>query len=295
MITSAKMPRIIAILEALAVTVILGSTLVLVKLALNDLGPLTITAIRYSLAFLLLLPFLLVQGNLGHYSASLWMRFIVLGISFYVLGNGALYVGLQFIPAITGSLLLSFVPLIVMLAGIFLLREIPTRRQMLGLVAVLGGSVLFFSPGLQSGEPLGIAIVAAGLLGNTAFSVLGREVQRQRLTSTLTLTAVPLAIGSLLLVPLALLIEGVPTAPLSIWALIFLLAALNTAGVYALMNHALKVLAAFELAIIVNLTPLLTALWSWLLLSENLHWFQVTGILIVILGVLLVERGRPLS
>ena len=293
MITSAKMPRLIAILEALAVTVILGSTLVLVKLALNDLGPLTITAIRYSLAFLLLLPFLLVQGNLGHYSASLWVRFILLGVSFYVLGNGALYVGLQFIPATTGSLLLSFVPLIVMLAGIFLLREIPTRRQLLGLAAVLGGSALFLSPGLQPGEPLGIAIVAVGLLGNAAFDVLGREVQRRRLTSTLTLTAVPLAIGSLLLVPLAVLIEGVPQAPLSIWAIVFLLAALNTASVYALMNHALKVLAAFELAIIVNLTPLLTALWSWLLLSEKLHWVQVAGILVVILGVLLVERGRP--
>jgi drug/metabolite transporter (DMT)-like permease len=289
------MPRLIAILEALVVTVILGSTLVLVKLALNDLGPLTITAVRYSLAFLLLLPFLLIQGDLGHYSASLWVRFVLLGLSFYVLGNGALYVGLQFIPATTGSLLLSFVPLIVMLAGVFLLREIPTRRQVLGLVAVLGGSALFFSPGLQPGESLGIAIVAVGLLGNAAFSVLGREVQRRRLTSTLTLTAVPLAIGSLLLVPSALLIEGVPQAPLSIWALVFLLAALNTAGVYALMNHALKVLAAFELAIIVNLTPLLTALWSWLLLNEKLHWFQVTGILVVILGVLLVEWGRPIA
>jgi drug/metabolite transporter (DMT)-like permease len=295
LLTPTRMPRLIAILEALAVTVILGSTLVLVKLVLNDLGPLTITAVRYSLAFLLLLPFLLIQGDLGHYSASLWVRFVLLGLSFYVLGNGALYVGLQFIPATTGSLLLSFVPLIVMLAGVFLLREIPSCRQMLGLAAVLGGSALFFSPGLQPGEPLGIAIVAVGLLGNAAFSVLGREVQRRRLTSTLTLTAVPLAIGSLLLVPLALLIEGVPQAPLSIWALVFLLAALNTAGVYALMNHALKVLAAFELAIIVNLTPLLTALWSWLLLNEKLHWFQVTGILVVILGVLLVEWVRPIS
>jgi drug/metabolite transporter (DMT)-like permease len=289
------MSRIIAILEALAVTVILGSTLVLVKLTLDDLGPLTITAVRYSLAFLLLLPFLLVQGDLGHYSASLWVHFILLGVSFYVLGNGALYVGLQFIPATTGSLLLSFVPLIVMLSGIFLLREIPTRRQLAGLVAVLGGAVLFFSPGFKPEEPQGIAIVAVGLLGNAAFSLLGRDVQRRRSTGTLTLTAIPLAVGSIILLPLAMLFEGFPQAPLSIWAIVFLLAALNTAGVYALMNHALQVLAAFELAVIINLTPFLTALWSWLLLNEKLHWFQVTGILVVILGVLLVEWDRPIS
>jgi probable blue pigment (indigoidine) exporter len=286
------MPRIIAIAEALAVTAILGSTLVLVKLVLDDLGPLTITAFRYSLAFVLLLPFLLLRGGLGQYPYPLWIRFVLLGVSFYVVGNGALYVGLKFIPATTGSLLLSFVPLLVMLAGVFLLREIPTPVQFAGLAVVLVGSVVFFSPGSSPGEPLGIAIVTIGLIGNAAFDVLGREVQRKQLTDTLTLTAIPLAVGSMVLLPLALLIEGLPKAPLSTWAIVFLLAALNTAGVYALMNHALKVLAAFEMAAIVNLTPLLTALWSRLLLGEKLRLVQVVGIVGVMLGIILVERGK---
>lgn len=286
------MPRIIAIAEALGVTVILGSTLVLVKLVLNDLGPLTITAFRYSLAFVLLVPFLLLRGGLGQYPYALWIRFILLGVSFYVVGNGALYLGLEFIPATTGSLLLSFVPLLVMLAGVFLLREIPTQMQFAGLAVVLIGSAVFFSPGLRPGEPLGIAIVSIGLVGNVAFDVLGREVQRGQLTDTLTLTAIPLGVGSIMLLPLALLIEGLPKVPLSTWAIVFLLAGLNTAGVYALMNHALKVLAAFEMAVMVDLTPLLTALWSWLLLSEKLQLVQVMGIIVVILGIILVEQGK---
>lgn len=286
------MPRIIAISEALGVTIILGSTLVLVKLVLNNLGPLTITAFRYSLAFMLLIPFLLLRGGLGRYPYSLWMRFILLGVSFYVIGNGALYLGLKFIPATTGSLLMSSVPLIVMLAGVFFLRETPTQVQFAGLAVVVLGSAVFFSPGLRSGEPLGLAIVGIGLIGNAAFEILGREVQQKQLTNTLTLTAIPLIVGSIMLMPLALLIEGLPKAPLSIWGLIFLLAGLNTAGVYALMNHALKVLAAFEMAVIVNLTPLLTALWSWLLLSEKPQMIQVVGILVVISGIILVERGK---
>jgi drug/metabolite transporter (DMT)-like permease len=286
------MPRIIAIAEALGVTAILGSTLVLVKLALNDLGPLTITALRYSLASVLLLPFLLLRGGLGQYPYRLWIRFILLGVSFYVVGNGALYLGLRFIPATTGSLLLSLVPLLVMLVGVFLLREIPTQMQFAGLTLALVGSVVFFSPGLRPGEPLGIAIVSIGLIGNAAFGIVGREVQRKQLTDTLTLTAIPLVVGSIMLLPLALLIEGLPKAPLPIWAIVLLLAGLNTAGVYALMNHALKVLAAFEMAVIVNLTPLLTALWSRYLLSEKLQMVQVVGIIVVILGTILVERGK---
>jgi drug/metabolite transporter (DMT)-like permease len=286
------MSRIIAIVEALGVTAILGSTLVLVKLALNDLGPLTITALRYCLAFVLLAPFLLLRGGLGQYPNPLWIRFILLGVSFYVVGNGALYLGLRFIPATTGSLLLSFVPLLVLLAGAFLLREIPTPMQFVGLAVVLVGSAVFFSPGLKPGEPLGIAIVSIGLIGNAAFDVLGREVQRGQWTDTLTLTAIPLGIASIVLLPLALLIEGLPKAPFSIWAIVFLLAGLNTAGVYALMNNALKVLAAFQMAAMANFTPLLTALWSRLLLGEKLQMIQVVGIMVVISGIVLVEQGK---
>jgi drug/metabolite transporter (DMT)-like permease len=289
---TSRMSRIIAMTEALGVTVILGSTLPLVKLVLNDLGPLTITAFRYSLASVLLVPFVLLRDGWGEYPYRLWMRFVLLGISFYVIGNGALYLGLQFIPATTGSLLLSFVPLVVMLAGVLILREIPTQIQVGGLAVILVGTVIFFVPGLRPGEPRGIIIVSIGLIGNAAFDIIGRDVQQRKLTDTLTLTVIPLLVGSIMLLPLALLVEGLPKTPLSAWFIIFLLAGLNTAGIYALMNHALKVLAAFELAIVVNLTPLLTALWSWLLLSEKLQPIQVVGIIVVILGVFLVEGGR---
>jgi probable blue pigment (indigoidine) exporter len=130
------------------------------------------------------------------------------------------------------------------------------------------------------------------LIGNAVFDILGREVQLKQLTDTLTLTAIPLGIGAVLLLPLALVIEGLPRAPLSVWAIIFLLAGVHTAGVYALMNHVLKVLAAFEMAVVIDLTPLLTALWSWLLLSERLEIIQVAGIMVVISGIILVEWGR---
>ena len=198
--------RFIAVIEAFVVTIVLGSTLVLVKLVLRDIGPLSITALRYSLAFVLLSPLFLIRKGLGKYSKQLWGRFILLGISFYVIGNGALYIGLKFIPATTGSLLLNFVPLIVMVSGAFFLHEMPTKGQLVGLAVAIIGSGVFFSPGLRSGEPLGVLIVAIGLIGNATFDIIGREVQRDRSADTLTLTAIPLAVGSLILLPSAFLL-----------------------------------------------------------------------------------------
>jgi drug/metabolite transporter (DMT)-like permease len=281
--------RLLAIGEGLLIVLILGSTLVLVKMVLGSMGPLTIVGLRYSLAFLVLLPFMIRREVQMRFSSPLWIRLSLIGISFYVIGNGALFWGLKYIPATTGSLLLSLVPLLVLLAGIPWLKEVPKRLQIVGVFVGLAGSGLFFSPGPKAGEPLGIGIVAVGLLGIASFSLLGRGLARDRLVGTLPLTAIPLAIGAVILLPMAFSIEGLPGSSTKAWGMVLLLAVINTACVYMLYNHALKVLPAFELSVIVNLTPLVTAFWAWLLLEERLSIIQIMGIVAVIGGVALVQ------
>jgi drug/metabolite transporter (DMT)-like permease len=291
-IATAKSARLLAVSECMLFTLIAGSTLVLAKIALDYLGPLTITGVRYLLAFLLLLPFVLHRSRLTYLSLQMWVRFFLIGLSLYVVGNGALFWGLQYVPATTASLLLSFIPLLVLIAGIRRLDEIPTRWQVVGVVIAITGGILFFQPGRNVGAPLGIAIVTIGLAGNAAFGILGRTIARVQQVDTLTLTAVPLAFGSSLLLPIAVSIEGLPRCPLVGWAIVVGLAVVNTACAYGLYNHALSVLPAFELSAILNLTPLVTAAWAWLLLSERLSIIQFAGVVAVILGVLVVQLGK---
>ena len=88
------------------------------------------------------------------------------------------------------------------------------------------------------------------------------------------------------------IIEGIPPFVLQAWALVLLLAAINTALAYVLYNHALKVLAAFEVSVILSITPLITALWSWFLLGEGLQSIQMIGMVVMIVGVALVQGSR---
>ena len=284
--------RLLAIAETLLLALILGSTLVVSRLALNFLGPLTLTAFRYFFAFLVLLPFIPHENLLRHWTPRTWLLLLLIGVSFYVLGNGALIVGLRFLSATTDALLLNLVPLLVLVAGVIWLKEMPTRLQLLGVVIGVLGGVLFFSPGLSAGEPLGLAIVTVGLLGNAAYGLLGRTLARAGRVDTLSLTAIPLAVGSLLLLPCALLIEGVPPFVPQAWLLVVLLAVLNTAVAYVLYNHALKVLAAFEVSVILSINPLVTALWGWFLLGERLQSLQVLAMAVMIVGVALVQASR---
>ena len=50
-------PRLVAILQALLVTFLWSTSWVLIKIGLAEIPPLTLAGLRYSLAFLFLLPF----------------------------------------------------------------------------------------------------------------------------------------------------------------------------------------------------------------------------------------------
>ena len=280
--------RALALLEALLVSMVWGSSFIFVKLALTDLGPLTIGGLRYFIGFACLLPFL--RRHNFSLTRPQWLRMALLGFSAYTLANGAMFWALRFLPATTGSFLMSLITVTVLFGGVIWLREIPNRIQIFGICIVLAGMLLFFSPGLKPGEPIGLAIFMLALLGFTLFGLLSRVAVIDRQVDTLTLTALPLAIGGGLLLAIALPLEGIPSASLRTWGLVLLLAALNTALGYVLYNHSLQSLQAFEMNVLLNLSPVWTVLLGWILLGETLFNPQWAGMLVVLVGIMLVQK-----
>ncbi len=285
--------RVKAIIAALLATIIWASSFVFVKMILPDIGPLTIAGLRYFLAFLVLLPFMLNKRQaIQNISPKKWFHLTLIGISAYAVGNGALFWGLKYLPAATVSFLMGISPLLILFGGVIFLKEVPTRLQIVGLLISLSGNALFFSAGLQPGEPLGIAFVAIGLLGFTAFGILGRNLARGKSLSTLHLTGIPLGIGGGILLLIAIPLENWPIIDQKVLIIILWLAIVNTAVAYFLYNHALKTITALEMNVFLNLSPLGTAALAWILLGESLTFKQLIAIAIVIIGVTLVQVKR---
>lgn len=274
-------------------TFIWASSFVLVKIILPQVGPLTIAGFRYFLAFLILFPFMLKKrSEINTFSRKTWLLLALIGISAYTVGNGALFWGLQFLPATTTSLLLGASPLAVLFAGTIFLKETPTWGQVAGVLVSLFGNLLFFSIGLAPGEPLGISIVIIGMLGFTAFGILGRYVARAGQMSTLLLTGIPLGIGGGLLFLIGIPLEGWPVFDIQTAIILLWLAAVNTAAAYMLYNHALKSITALEMNVMLNVSPFGTALLAWILLGEGLERIQIWGIAVVIVGITLVQARK---
>jgi drug/metabolite transporter (DMT)-like permease len=285
--------HLLAVAEGFLISVIWASSFVFIKMGLAYIGPITLAGLRYFTAFVLLIPIMAYRGELKNLPGRAhWVQLLAMGLCAYTVGNGALFWGLQFLPAVTGSFLFSLLPLPVLLLGIVWLREMPKGWQVLGVLFALAGSLLFFSPSLSAREPLAVGVVSLGVLSFSIYGVLSRKLAKEGRVGLIHLTAIPLGFGGGFLLILGLATEGMFTLSLPGAAIILWLVVVNTVCAYLLFYHSLRVLRALELHILLNLSPIGTAVLGSLILGEHLIPTQVIGMITVIVGVSLVQWRR---
>jgi drug/metabolite transporter (DMT)-like permease len=289
-------PRASAVLEALFVTFLWSTSWVLVRIGLTQMPALPFAGLRYTLAFLCLLPLAVRSRQLDSLrglSLGTWARLILLGLLFYAATQGAQFLSLYYLPAVTVSLLLSFTPVIVALLGIPLLREQPTGRQWAGTALYLIGVIIYFYPLTIPGqEVVGIIVCLAGVLANALSSLLGRHVNRSEELEPMAVTVVSMGSGALVLLGVGIAVQGVPHMTLSSWAIVLWLAVVNSALAFTLWNRTLRTLTAMESSIINNTMLFQIAALAWLFLGEALGWREVAGIVLAAAGVLAVQLRR---
>jgi len=288
--------RLWAGLQALFVTFLWATSWVLIKIGLRDIPALTFAGLRYSLAFLCLLPFTLRRTHLETLrglSAREWGQLILLGLLFYAVTQGAQFVGLAYLPAVTVSLLLNFTTIVVALMGIVLLAERPTTLQWGGVgLSVVGVLIYFYPVSFPAGQVIGLVVVAAGVLANAGSAILGRRVNREGSLPPLLVTVVSMGIGAAVMLVAGVAIQGLPPLSLANWAIIGWLALVNTAFAFTLWNHTLRTLAAMESSIINSTMLIQIAVLAWLFLGEPLTGQKIMGMALAGFGALIVQLRR---
>jgi drug/metabolite transporter (DMT)-like permease len=291
-------------LQALFVTLLWSTSWVLIKVGLQDIPALTFAGLRYSLAFLSMLPFLLHPA--GRQTSrpfgfppprAAWAKLLLLGLLYYTLTQGAQFVGLAYLPAVTVSLVLNFSPVAVALLAIGFLGEQPTPRQWLGVALSVAGTIFYFYPvDLPAAGVLGLLAVAAGMLANALSTILGRSINRSGFFSPLSVTTTSMGFGATLLLVSALMVDGLPQiSPLG-WGIITWLAVVNTALAFTLWNQTQRTLSAVESSVINNTMLIQIAVLAWLFLDENLNWRELSGLVLAGLGTLVVQvQARRLT
>jgi drug/metabolite transporter (DMT)-like permease len=279
--------------QALLVTLLWSTSWVLIKFGLEEIPALTFAGLRYTLAFLVLLPLVFRQRRavqLNQISSKTWLRLVALGLLYYAVTQGAQFIGLSYLPAITVNLLISFTVIVVVLLGIWLLRELPTKGQWIGmLIFLIGVSIFFYPPVFLPDQATGVIVVLVGVIANAFSSILGRDLNRGKTLPPTVITVISMGIGGLVLLAAGIIFQGFPSLSLMNWGIILWLAVVNSAFAFTLWNHTLRTLSAMESTLINNTMLIQIPILAWLFLDEDPTGLEILGMILAGAGILVVQ------
>jgi len=282
-----------AILLALLVTFLWSTSFVIIKFGLSEIPPLTFAGLRYSIAFVCLLPFAFTKKNssiIKNLTKRDWLKLILLGILFYAFTQGTQFIGLSLLPAVTVSLWLNFTPLIVAVMAIFLINEYPTKLQWAGVLLFIIGIITYFFPvDLVQNQVTGLIVMTVGVLANSASAVLGRNINREAKNNPLVVTVISMGIGSIILLVSGTTMQGFPAISLENIFYLLWLAVINTALAFTIWNLTLRTLSAMESSIINGTMLIQIAILAWIFLGEEISAKEGIGMLIAASGAVIVQ------
>lgn len=255
------------------------SYLVLGQLA--PLGPVTVAMLRALLAGLLLL---IVVRELPR--GAWWWKSLLLGTLNFGLFFSTLFLSASRLTGGVAATIGAVGPLLIIAWGLLAQHRTPTRHVLgAALCGLLGVSLLVLGPGAHM-DPLGVIAGLVSVASASAGYVLSSRYGTPPGTSTLTVTAWQLTWGGLMLVPAALLTEGVPALPVGVqWPLLAYLVVVTTALAYALWFRAIRHSTPVQVSLLTRLSPA-TAIAIDLLQGHTLSAVQWTGLALIALSFL---------
>jgi len=279
-----------------------GASVVATRVAVHEIPPLNLAVLRFGQGGLILFLYLFIfaRGLLKVNRHDL--PFIVLlGAILFAVFPLTFNIGLRFTEASRGALMLATMPIWSAWLARAAKNEQLVFRQVAGiLLTIIGVGIVLIERGLRwEGDTL--ALGGDGLMLLTALCGAIYGVLAQRMLSrysALTVTTYSMVFGTALLFPAAL-VEGLPQAFMKIdekvALLILFLGIFGGALGYFLWTFALTRLTPTQVAVYVNVNPMVAIILGTLLLSEKLTTVFALGFVTVVVGVFFVNWPRRIE
>ncbi len=282
------MPRWQADFALVIITVIWGGTFVMVKNALDAVGPATFIAFRFVIATLALL--LIFHRRLVGISREEIQAGGLIGLC---LGTGYILqtIGLQYTTTGKTGFITGLSVVIVPILAAVLFRKPPSWGAIAGiLIATVGLGLLTLNENLSMDK--GDLWVLGGVVG-FAFQIITishfapkYDPIRLSVAQTATVAVLATITGFLFEKPDVHL-------PLDAWGAIVFTGLVATALVFSLQITVQKFTTPTHTALIFSLEPVFAAFFGWWWAHEMLGWKELLGCGLILSGILLAEIITP--
>jgi drug/metabolite transporter (DMT)-like permease len=273
---------------------------ILIKLAYaaHPISPTTLFFLRMVIS----LPFFLatawwLRGAGTRLTNRDWAAVAGLGLLGYYFASFLDFLGLQYVGAGVGRLILFLYPTLVLALSFVFLRRRPTARQVTALILTYAGVALVVSDQVGATPEgkmflFGVLLVFASALFYAAYLVAGGQIMQR--VGSMRFTAYSMMAAAVPAVLQFLALEGPASLDLPgpVWLYAVLIGTFCTVLPVFLQAEALRRIGATEFALVGAVSPVSVAVMSGLGLGEPFGLPQVLGAALVIGGVLLVSLKR---
>lgn len=286
--------RRLHILAYISLCLIWGSTWLAIRVSVRDVPPMEAAAIRFFLAAILLLVWVLISKSDWPKRPRQWNAILILGFTVIAIPYGLLFWAEQYVTSSLSAVLFSALPLTVaLLTPLMMHRSVP-RTAVFAMLVAFGGLLVLLSTDLQLGSKAfwaGVAVLVA--MSGSAWSAVYAKLHLHDVDPVVS-TALQLLIGSVGLFWAMWALESHRHATWTrsaVFSLLFL-ATFGSAAAFAIYYWLLQHIQPYQISTINLVIPIVAVLEGSFLGHESIPLMMIAAMVLVLGSVGVILRAE---
>jgi drug/metabolite transporter (DMT)-like permease len=273
------------VLQLFILAAIWGASFLFIRLAVPNFGPVPLSAIRSTVAALVLTPIVLARGELPVFKRY-WPHLFVIGLISTALPFALFALATEYTSAGFASILNSLTPIFSALVAWLWLKEQLTPAMVIGILLGFAGVLVMVLDRDTISSGFVLLPVLAGLAGSLLYGMTGNYSRRFAAGVPVSVIAAGSQVFSMLtLLPLALWQWPAAPIPASGWGYALVLGVLCTAVAHLMYFNLLGKVGVARTVVVTYLIPVFAMLWGFLILGEGVTLKMLAGAACILSGI----------
>ncbi len=260
---------------------------------IRELGPITVSAGRVTIAAIASWIFLLAMRKQMPGGAGLWAQIMLLGVFSYAVPFTLFPIAQAHVASGIAAIVNAMTPLMtVVISHFWPGGEKGTPTKFLGVAAGFGGVAMLSVPALSAGGTSQLWAIGLCLLATLIYAISLNYTRKFKAIEPTSVATISLTGASLVAVPIALIAEGIPVVTrIETWGAWLGIGLLATFFAFQIMFRILPRVGPTNFSATTFIAPVFAILLGLGLLGEEIHLEHFAGMGLIFFGLLLID-GR---
>lgn len=286
---------ILATLAALTAQLIFGFSFMFTGIALKTASPMTVIANRYMVAFLGLSVVMIFTKTKLKIGKSIWklvLMSLFQPLMYFIFET----YGVQLTNSSFSGVMISMIPIVSMMAGIFVINERPSFMQYAFAVLSVLGVLIAVLSGKKEGivSVFGVFLLVGAVLSSAFYNISSRKISGEFSVFERTYAMTLIGVVSFVLIALfeniqnfANIISGF-FEPSYLYAILYL-GIVSSVIAFLLLNFANTHLPVAKTTVFSNITTVVSVIAGVVFLDEQISSLVILGVIMIVTGVIGVQ------